>query len=103
MDLAVEIYKVSEQFPKNETYGIISQIRRCAISIPSNIAEGRQRGSKKDMTRFFLIAYGSAGELETQIELSKRLGFANDIDFSKSDSLLNEVQKILTVMIRNMK
>jgi four helix bundle protein len=69
MELVVEIYKLTDKFPKEEIYGIISQMRRCAISIPSNIAEGRRRDGKKDFRRFLIIAYGSGAELETQIEI----------------------------------
>ncbi|MFA6183761.1 MAG: four helix bundle protein [Parcubacteria group bacterium] len=69
MELVTEIYKLTDKFPKEEIYGIVSQMRRCAISIPSNIAEGRRRDGKKDFRRFLIIAYGSGAELETQIEI----------------------------------
>ena len=73
MDLVVEIYKLTKNFPKSEIYGLTSQMKRCAVSIPSNIAEGRRRGSRKDYRHFLIIAYGSGAELETQIEIVKRL------------------------------
>ena len=81
MDLVVEIYRITEVFPKSELYGLVSQMRRCAISIPSNIAEGRRRGTKKDFRQFLIISFGSGSELETQIEIVKRLSFGSSIDF----------------------
>ncbi|MGW8184736.1 MAG: four helix bundle protein [Candidatus Moraniibacteriota bacterium] len=77
MELVTEIYTLTVKFPKEEIYGIISQMKRCAISIPSNIAEGRRRNGKKEFKRFLNIAYDSGAELETQIEISKRLKFIN--------------------------
>lgn len=70
-----EIYKITEAFPSNEKYGLTSQISRCAVSIPSNIAEGCSRNSQKDFSRFLQISLGSAFELETQIEIIKELNF----------------------------
>ena len=99
MDLVVEIYKLTEYFPKSEIYGLTSQMRRCTISIPSNIAEGRRRGSKKDYRHFLIIAYGSGAELETQLEITKRLPFSKNIDFVKADGLLNEVMRMLNKML----
>ena len=95
MDLVIEIYKITESFPKNEQYGIISQMRRAAVSIPSNIAEGRKRGSKKEFKHFLVIAYGSGAELETQIEITKRLNYADPKKYTAIDSLLLEVMKML--------
>jgi four helix bundle protein len=74
MDLAGAVYEATRSYPREEIYGLVSQMRRCTISIPSNIAEGYGRGGK-DYARFVAIAYGSLLELETQIELSGRLGF----------------------------
>ena len=99
MTLVVEIYKLTEFFPKSEIYGLTSQMKRCAVSIPSNIAEGRRRGSKKDYRHFLIIAYGSGAELETQIEIAKRLQFNKNSDFIKVDSLLNEVMRMLNKML----
>ena len=99
MDLVVAVYVLTDLFPKNELYGLISQIRRCSVSIPSNIAEGRRRGSKKDYQHFLIIAYGSGAELETQIEISKRLSFGKNLEYTKADALLNEVMRMLNKMI----
>jgi four helix bundle protein len=100
-ELSVLIYILTKKFPKEETYGIISQMRRSAISIPSNIAEGRYRGTKKDFVQFLRIAFGSGAELETQIFIAKQIYNNPDIDFSKVDSLLNEVMRMLNAMIKN--
>ena len=99
MNFVVEIYKLTDHFPKSEIYGLISQMRRCAVSIPSNIAEGRRRGSRKDYRHFLIIAYGSGAEIETQIEIAKRLRFNKNSDFIKVDSLLNEIMRMLNKML----
>ena len=77
MKLVIEIYKLTEQFPQSEAYGLTSQMRRSAISIPYNIAEGRRRGGRKDYRQFLLFAFGSGAELETQIEIAKKLPKTN--------------------------
>lgn len=78
MELTELIYLETANFPNDERYGLTSQIRRAAVSIPSNIAEGAYRGTDKDFARFLDIAAGSAGEVWTQAELAKRLGFLNE-------------------------
>ena len=98
MELVVTIYELTEVFPKTEQYGLISQMRRCAVSIPSNIAEGRRRGTIKDYRQFLIISYGSGAELETQIEIAKRLPFGKNLDYSRVDNLLNEVMRMLNKM-----
>ena len=77
-------------------------MRRSAVSIPSNIAEGRFRGTKKDFTQFLRIAYGSGAELETQIEIAKKLLKTKNIDYSQTQNLLDEVMRMLNAMIRKM-
>lgn len=99
MELVVEIYALTEQFPREEIYGLTSQMRRAAVSIPSNIAEGRSRGTKKDYRQFLIIAYGSGAELETQVEIAKRLSLNKKISYNKVDSLLLEVVKMLNKAI----
>jgi four helix bundle protein len=103
MELVVEIYKITEKFPKSELYGIVSQMRRSAVSIPSNIAEGRKRSTRKDFRQFLIIAYASASEIETQVEISKRLNFINIAEYKKTDSLLLEVMKMLGKMLSSLK
>lgn len=103
MEVVVEIYRITEQFPRNEIYGIISQMRRSAVSVPSNIAEGRRRGGKKEFRQFLIIAYGSGAELETQIEISKRLKFVKADEFIKVDGLLLETMKMLNKILSTLK
>jgi len=100
MDLAKEVYKVTEKLPQREMFGMQSQMRRAAVSIPSNIAEGKKRKTRKDFLQFLHIADGSAAELETQILLAKSL-YAH-LDFTAALKLLEEVQKMLTVMIKKL-
>jgi four helix bundle protein len=103
MNLALEIYKLTEKLPREEMYGLTSQMRRCAISIPSNIAEGRRRASRKELERFFVIAYGSGAELETQIELLKQLPFGNKLSYNSVDSLLSEVMRMINKMLSSLR
>ena len=100
MDLVVEVYKLTEKYPSSELYGLTSQSKRCSISIPSNIAEGRLRGSDKEFFHFLSISFGSGAELETQIEIAKRLPFGKSLDFSRVDALLEEVMKILSTILK---
>jgi len=99
VDLSVEVYNWSHKLPKSELFGLTSQIRRSAISIPSNIAEGRYRSTRKDFLQFLRIAYASGAELETQLEICKRLSLMDDLDYNKLNGLLVEVMKMLNVMI----
>lgn len=102
MELVIEIYDLTDKFPKEELFGLTSQIRRAAVSIPSNIAEGRLRGHRKEYKQFLLTAYGSGAELETQIEISKNLPKTKNLNYSKADSLLLEVMKMLNSIINKM-
>jgi four helix bundle protein len=97
-EVAKLIYNMTKSFPKEELYGISSQLRRCAVSIPSNIAEGYMRGSK-EYTQFLKIALGSAAELETQLSLSMDLGFLGGDEFNKIYDLNQEVMKLLSTYI----
>ena len=101
LDLVEEIYMLTSKFPTAETYGLISQMRRAAISIPSNIAEGQKRKDLPEYLQFLRIADGSAAELETQLTISKRL--YENLDYSAIESLLEEVQKMLNVLIKTLK
>ncbi|GHC46665.1 hypothetical protein GCM10008083_07150 [Ulvibacter litoralis] len=93
MDLVEAIYKISAQFPKEEIYGLTSQIRRSAVSVPSNVAEGAARKSDKEFIQFISIALGSLSEVETQYYLSVRLGFIQESETLKNQ--LNSVGKLL--------
>src|SRR3989338_4745878 len=99
MELVTAVYELTEIFPREEMYGLTSQIRRSAVSIPSNIAEGRVRGTAKEYLQFLRIAYGSGAELETQIEIAKRLKNTKHLDYQVTDDLLLEVMKMLNSMI----
>lgn len=100
IELVKEVYKITDDFPKSELYGLISQMRRCVISIPSNIAEGYKRRNLGEYIQFLSIADASAAELETQIIIAKDL--YSKIDFSRTESLLEEVQKMLITMIKKL-
>lgn len=95
MTLVKLVYQVSRKLPVEERYGLASQMQRCAVSIPSNIAEGNKRTSVKDYTQFLRTASGSAAELETQLLLVKDV---YNVEVSNELSLLEEVQKMLQVM-----
>ena len=101
MDLVVEIYKLTDKFPKDELYGLTSQMRRASVSIPSNIAEGRLRGHRKEFKLFISNAYGSGAELETQLELCKKI--YDKLDINKAEELLLEVMKMLNSIINKLK
>ena len=98
-ELVLHIYRLTESFPKQEIYGLTSQIRRAVISIPSNIAEGFMRGSK-EYAQFLKIALGSAAELETQLSLSKDIGFIRSEEYEVTQQLVKEVLKLLTSYIK---
>jgi four helix bundle protein len=99
IDLCIKVYKTTENFPKYEVYGITSQIRRAAVSIASNIAEGQRRGHKQEFIQFLRISYGSGAELETQLIISLKVGYITQIEFDKINNLLEEVMKMLNKMI----
>ncbi len=99
MSLVEEIYKLVKQLPSEEKFGLSSQITRASVSIPSNIAEGFRINSSKSFKQFLLIAFGSGAELETQIEIIKRLKLTKKFDFSKTDTLLNETMKLLNYFV----
>ena len=92
MDLAVEDYRITEKLPIQEKYGLISQMNKSAVSIPSNIAEGAGRNGKKEFDNFLGIALGSSFELDTQIIISNRLDYINDQDFLHLESELEHLQ-----------
>ncbi len=102
MELVVAVYDITPQYPQSELYRLTSQTHGSVVSIPSNIAEGSRRSTRKDYCHFLNIAYGSGAELETQIEIAKRIPFGKDINFSRIDSLLEEEMRMLNKMISNM-
>jgi four helix bundle protein len=103
MDLVEEIYKLTKHLPGNEAYGLISQTTRAAVSIPSNVAEGYRRGTKNEFHHFLSIAYGSAAELETQLEIIRRVYPDKTSSMQNADGLLGEVMRLLHTMTKNTK
>jgi four helix bundle protein len=102
IDLVASIYELTNNFPRDELFGLTSQMRRAAISIPSNIAEGRFRGTRNDFRQFLRIAYGSGAELETQLIIAKRIFATKNLDYSQADNLLSEIMRMLNTMLRTM-
>lgn len=99
MQLVSEIYQLTDSFPKAETFGLTSQMRRAAVSIPSNIAEGASRKSEKDRKRFYRIARSSLVELDTQTDLTINLYYLNEQEIKKAEKLANEVFAMLSKMV----
>lgn len=103
MDLTVETYHFSDSFPKSELYGLTSQLRRAAVSVPSNIAEGYGRGSRKEYVQFLCISQGSLKELETQVILSQRLNYGSKTAVDGLLELSAEVGRMLGALIRSLR
>ena len=102
MEAAKGIYKITNTFPEDERFGLVSQMRRAAVSIPSNIAEGAARQGKGEFRNFLSIAQGSVSELDTQLELSFLLGFLSKGNLDEISRLLIRIDKMLTVLIRSL-
>ena len=100
IELAEEIYKITKLLPDDEKFGLSSQMRRAAISIPSNIAEGQSRHSKKEFIHFLRIAQGSNSELETQLILCENLSFLSEKDVEFSLSLYTEIDKMINSLVK---
>ena len=103
MVLVTEVYEISKKFPKDELYGLTSQIRRCAISLPSNIAEGYGRNSTNDYIHFLRIASGSLYELQTQMEISLNLQYIESREFENLYELSREIERMLSSLIRKLR
>ena len=99
MDLTDMVYKITKHLPSDERFGLIDQMRRAAISIPSNIAEGFGRKSRNEFIRFSYIAHGSLKELETQLLICRRLYYLSEEEFAKSNALVLEVGKLIGGLI----
>ena len=96
MDFVVEIYKLTDKFPSSELYGLTNQIRRSSVSIPSNLAEGSGRKNTKEYIHFLYISKGSLSEVETQLEISNRLGYFKEIEH------FNEKIRYMKAMLVNL-
>lgn len=103
VDLSVKVYEITRNFPKDEVYGLTSQMRRSSISIASNIAEGSGRNSKKEFKQFLSIAYGSCSELETQMIISERNGFLTKETLNSIQEDILEIQKMNWALKRSLK
>jgi four helix bundle protein len=99
-ELCITIYKITKHFPKEERYGLTSQIRRSAVSVPSNIAEGYGRKTTPEYIQSLFIAYSSHCELETQVMLSNDLGFIKTEDFEVLQKEIGEVERMLKALIK---
>jgi four helix bundle protein len=101
MALVENIYQITKSFPSNEQFGLVAQMRRCAISIPSNIAEGAGRKGSKEFIRFLYISMGSLSELETQFEISRRLNYvANELEVVET---IVYIRRMLSNLIKSLK
>lgn len=103
MQLAASIYAVTEDFPKSEIYGLTSQMRRAAVSVPSNIAEGAARFSTKEFLQYLNIAGGSLSELDTQIILAANLGFMDTDQYAELERRIEKTSSLLAGMIRSVR
>ncbi|WP_396179234.1 four helix bundle protein [Flavobacterium sp.] len=100
MDLVTKMYSSTQKFPKEELFGLTSQIRRSAVSIPSNIAEGYGRDSNKEYLRFLNVSIGSLFELQTQIEIAKNIMYLNEKDFNDLYENSREIERMLVSFIK---
>ena len=95
MTLAEEVYKITKHFPNEEKYGLTSQVRRAAVSIPSNIAEGASRSSEKQFARYLEVALGSSFEVETQLSLACRFDYIKEVNLQSLSQKVQSIQKQL--------
>jgi len=103
MDLVESIYRTTAKYPKEETYGLIAQMRRAAVSIPSNIAEGQARNTTRDFLHFLAIAYGSLKELETQILIAERLGYITNQQSNTLVQFTTEIARLISGLSNSLK
>ena len=103
MDLVERCYRLSEQFPRNEEFGLRAQVRRSSVSIPSNIAEGNGRSTTRDYLRHISIAHGSLMELETQLRIAGRLGYVDVASLEEVLARTDEIGRMLTVLARRLR
>jgi four helix bundle protein len=101
--LALQIYKITKKFPKEELYGLTSQMRRAEISIPSNIAEGYYRQRKLEYVQFLQFSFASGAELETQLLIAHDLKYISEDEYNEINKFLTEVMKMLNSLIRKLK
>ena len=102
-ELVMMTYQMTQEFPKEELYGLTSQVRRAALSIPSNIVEGCAREGKGEYLHFLSIAFGSLRELQYQLDLSNRLGYLSKKTYSECEPKLNETEQVLAALVRSVR
>jgi four helix bundle protein len=102
VDLALEIYRVTKFFPREEIYGLTSQLRRAVVSILSNVAEGQSRRTSRDFLHFLGIARGSLAEVETQLVIASRLGYVTPVDEKLLNDRITELHRILSGLIASL-
>ena len=102
-ETALLIYRVTQKFPREELYGLTSQMRRAAVSVPSNIVEGCARESQPEYLRFLEMAFGSLRELHYQLGLARRLGYTEEPGVSECDAKIVEAEKVLSALLRSMR
>jgi len=103
MDIVTDVYRLTEAFPSEEKFGMSSQMRRCVVSIPSNISEGAARNTHKEFINFLHIAQGSLAELDTQLEIALRLELTNQESWKNMNAKLIEEDKMLSGLIHSIK
>ena len=103
IDFVVDIYKTTESFPESEKFGLISQLRRAAVSLPSNLAEGSGRNGRKELINFLHIARGSLFEIGTQLEISHRLGFVSQENYAKLEERRATIQRMMNALISSLR
>ena len=103
IELVSLIYKISKRFPSEERFGLVSQMQRAAVSVPSNIAEGRGRRSRKDFIQFLYFALGSLAELDTQLIIAEKQGYTEKTDYNEIVRLMTEVRMMLSKLISSLK
>lgn len=96
VDFSVEVYKITENFPNDERFGLISQIRRASVSVAANIAEGAGRRSDKEFLNFLSMSQGSASEIETELLIAHKLGYLSETDFQTLMQRLDEIGRMIT-------
>jgi four helix bundle protein len=103
MQLVTDVYEITKTFPEQERFGLISQMRRAAVSIPSNVAEGAARKTSKEFIQYLYISQSSLSELDTQVEIAKRLGWLKEEDGKGLENAMNRMDKMLSGLIRHQK
>ncbi|AFK06868.1 S23 ribosomal protein [Mesotoga prima MesG1.Ag.4.2] len=103
IDFVVDIYKTTESFPESEKFGLISQLRRAAVSLPSNLAEGSGRNGRKELINFLHLARGSLFEIGTQLEISHRLRFVSQENYAKLEERRATIQRMMNALISSLR